>query len=601
MKKLLEQLLHETQESVTLDFKREINLRSEKDKREFAKDVSAFANTKGGHIVYGKEDPKEGGRIIGINPTTFDSEKMHQIISTRCYAPVTFKAQLEEYDSKSFVIITIPESDIKPHEIKESRAVYLRRGSTTDKATTREIIKMTNKPRDNGIESLLDDDEDSATVVAFFSILVMMYLPIRLWTFWGTDKGLGITNWISLELIMIPMLALFCFAILIRLFGSSVTMPILKNIRKFSLYYTLILGIFVVTVFIVNVLIFLYPTSTRIFFQYSWVQYLKLSCVVFIIGGISFTVSYFPIAQFFSKLSNQQYERNIKKETKHFLQEIKQGASFFRKKICFAVFSIILLIPLFIVPADTSVGLFIPQYREGPETLSQDYGFVSEKIYLFIFSERLTPNITITKTKFFKLFQKPYTINPALFPLLNKIRIPNLTNITVGSTGSPRLTSTSVDFYEEQVASVYVSLNETLGDIYEFIPFDYNFSSIDFDINKIEEPFNANITYWKQVDDVDIDVTTAKPSYQDMGNGTWLETYSYLIENNEDVVLEILALDFDRFMYEVVDTETTKVYSQEGDWYTSFAYQNRRLGLNLHIGTAIPLNLTITVQSTDIN
>lgn len=611
MPKLLEELLHETQESVTLDFKREINLQSFEDKREFAKDVSAFANTKGGYIVFGKEDPKEGGRIIGIDPNTFDSAKMHQIITNGCDPPVDFDVKIEEYDSKFFVILSIPESVMKPHKVtRYPKVVYKRRGDTTDIASpieiagmvreTQERIKGVKASTDKEIEPIVDNYEDNATVVAIFSILVMIYLPIRLLIFWGSGKGLGITNWISFELILIPISLLVCFAILIRLFGSSVTMPILNNIRKISLYYILILGIFVITVFIVNALIFLYPTSTRIFFQYTWVEYLKLSFIVFIIGGLFITVSYFPNAQFFSKLSNPQYERNIKNDTKKFLQEIKQCVNFFRKKICIVGLSLLLLFPLVIVLPDTSVGLFIPQYREGEETLSQDY-YVAERIYLFIFSERLTSNTIKTTTKFYRLFQKQYTIIPAHFPLLDKIRIPNSTNITIGSTESPRLTATSSHEDTDQVGAVYVSLNETLEVNYDFIPFDYNFSSIDFDISKIDEQFNANITYWKQIDDVDVDVTTDKPSYQDMGNGTLLETYSYLIENNEDVVLEILALDFDRFMYDSVNTETTKVYSQGREWFTSFAYENRRLGLHLSIGSVVPLNVTITVQSQDIN
>ena len=126
MTKLLEKLLYKNQESVTLDFKREINLQSSEEKREFAKDVSAFANTKGGHIVFGKEDPKKGGKIVGINPQTFDSERMYQIITDRCDPDIDFDVNIKEYNSKFFVIVTIPESDKKPHKIRRSKIVYKR-------------------------------------------------------------------------------------------------------------------------------------------------------------------------------------------------------------------------------------------------------------------------------------------------------------------------------------------------------------------------------------------------------------------------------------------------------------------------------------------
>jgi hypothetical protein len=47
-------------ESLTLEFKRELNLSSEHDKREAAKDVSGMANARGGQIIYGIEDAEVG-------------------------------------------------------------------------------------------------------------------------------------------------------------------------------------------------------------------------------------------------------------------------------------------------------------------------------------------------------------------------------------------------------------------------------------------------------------------------------------------------------------------------------------------------------------
>lgn len=60
------------EENIHLDYKREIAL-SPKGKKELAKDVSAFANSKGGVIIYGIEEEKnEDGipvpvRIAGID------------------------------------------------------------------------------------------------------------------------------------------------------------------------------------------------------------------------------------------------------------------------------------------------------------------------------------------------------------------------------------------------------------------------------------------------------------------------------------------------------------------------------------------------------
>lgn len=139
---LLEKLLGQTNETATVEFKREITLSSDIERREFAKDVSALANTDGGYILYGKEDRKEGGRILGINSETFDADQMQQVIATRCYPPVRFNAKLVKKDKKWFVLLEIPESDLKPHEIIQKREVWIRRGGTTDRATQREREQM---------------------------------------------------------------------------------------------------------------------------------------------------------------------------------------------------------------------------------------------------------------------------------------------------------------------------------------------------------------------------------------------------------------------------------------------------------------------------
>ena len=61
----LDELLNQNEETVSLEFKREIRLSSDKDKTEFAKDVSALANTEGGFLVFGKEDKKDGAKVVG--------------------------------------------------------------------------------------------------------------------------------------------------------------------------------------------------------------------------------------------------------------------------------------------------------------------------------------------------------------------------------------------------------------------------------------------------------------------------------------------------------------------------------------------------------
>ena len=47
-------------------YKRELNLKTQKDKIEIAKDISSFANTEGGCLIYGVDEEREGENSIPI-------------------------------------------------------------------------------------------------------------------------------------------------------------------------------------------------------------------------------------------------------------------------------------------------------------------------------------------------------------------------------------------------------------------------------------------------------------------------------------------------------------------------------------------------------
>lgn len=140
--KLLEKLLNQKEETSIVEFKREISLHSSKEKLELAKDISAFANTTGGHLLFGKEDKKNGGQILGIEPEKYNADQLQQIVGARCNPPPKFESRLVKKDTKYFVLISIPESNLKPHEIFSTREVWVRRGGITDRATQKEREKM---------------------------------------------------------------------------------------------------------------------------------------------------------------------------------------------------------------------------------------------------------------------------------------------------------------------------------------------------------------------------------------------------------------------------------------------------------------------------
>lgn len=137
----LKQLLSR-EEGEKLDYKAELNLSTESEKKELVKDVTAMANTRGGrgHIIYGVEDKTK--KILGIDAQVFQEEQIQQIIYNRSDPPVTVNLDLLQLEDKTVAVLTIFRSQHAPHQIIQSGAFYIRRGSTTDYARRSELASM---------------------------------------------------------------------------------------------------------------------------------------------------------------------------------------------------------------------------------------------------------------------------------------------------------------------------------------------------------------------------------------------------------------------------------------------------------------------------
>lgn len=129
-------------ESTKLDFKEKLSIKTEWEKKELAKDVSAIANSKGGrgYIIFGIEDKTK--RVVGIEEMPYLEEQIQQIISQRCDPPIMIRFDMVSYDEKAIGVLTIYKSSQKPHQILQNGSFYLRRGSTTDMARREEIAGM---------------------------------------------------------------------------------------------------------------------------------------------------------------------------------------------------------------------------------------------------------------------------------------------------------------------------------------------------------------------------------------------------------------------------------------------------------------------------
>lgn len=110
------------EESISLEFKSALalNLKDDKVKAEFLKDVSAFANSAGGHIVYGiHEKNHRADSLSMIDGTIYTKEMIEQVIQTGIQRKIdgllVKPVRVSGSINQSIYVISIPESALAPH------------------------------------------------------------------------------------------------------------------------------------------------------------------------------------------------------------------------------------------------------------------------------------------------------------------------------------------------------------------------------------------------------------------------------------------------------------------------------------------------------
>lgn len=136
------QYLLSQEEGPKLDFKASLSLKTASGKKELAKDIIAIANSQGGrgYLVIGVEDKTK--RIVGVTPGEYDEERIQQVLTLRCDPPINIRVEYLDVEDKHVCVITVFRSFKKPHQMLQTGAFYLRRGSTTDVARRNEIASM---------------------------------------------------------------------------------------------------------------------------------------------------------------------------------------------------------------------------------------------------------------------------------------------------------------------------------------------------------------------------------------------------------------------------------------------------------------------------
>ena len=128
------------EESRTLEYKEELPIGTDNEKKEFLADVSAFANASGGDIVYGiRERRDEGGKkagraeeAIGIASVTEDEIKLKIENIIRDGLSPRLKVQIkciEGFPKGLVIILRIPQSFSAPHMILKGSSKFYSRNS----------------------------------------------------------------------------------------------------------------------------------------------------------------------------------------------------------------------------------------------------------------------------------------------------------------------------------------------------------------------------------------------------------------------------------------------------------------------------------------
>jgi len=81
-----------------------------------AREMIAFANTKGGHILFGIDDDRE---VVGVDSEKSESELIIDAAENYCLPPVNYSINFIELYGKEVVVVHIPESDKKPHRLQD--------------------------------------------------------------------------------------------------------------------------------------------------------------------------------------------------------------------------------------------------------------------------------------------------------------------------------------------------------------------------------------------------------------------------------------------------------------------------------------------------
>jgi len=124
--------LIEEGEGFEVEFKRKVST-----PEKIARALGAFANTRGGHILFGVDDD---GSIVGVESEKSEVDLIHQAGSDFCFPEVEPMIEIIPFDGKDVIVAYVEESKQKPHLFTGSS-----NGDTTGSEITKVFIRVNDK------------------------------------------------------------------------------------------------------------------------------------------------------------------------------------------------------------------------------------------------------------------------------------------------------------------------------------------------------------------------------------------------------------------------------------------------------------------------
>ena len=99
--------LIEEGEGFEIEFKRKVST-----PEKIARAMIAFANTRGGHLLFGVDDD---GSIVGVESEKSEVDLIQQAGTEYCDPPIEPIIDIVPYDNTDVIVAYVPESEVKPH------------------------------------------------------------------------------------------------------------------------------------------------------------------------------------------------------------------------------------------------------------------------------------------------------------------------------------------------------------------------------------------------------------------------------------------------------------------------------------------------------